>query len=1122
MGKNQSKEEQHDNEPELSAEEIRQRRLKKLEQISKEQEQEVEERKDENLHSPEKITHIESQQSKDAMRNLRLQATEKTAQEKAGSPSKTAMKSDQTNQNESTINEKGNSPSKNQSPQKNTSKPDISPENASNLIQISSEKHGGASNTDHDSSKIEAMTKPNHPVLEKHNQEVYNIHSFFEDIFQFTFYPQSLARNPDLRLLPDDDHFEVFTVEKFDDIVQKVLESTKYFSSDEKLIFLHNIYIRLLSSPLSDQIDQEKNKELRKIAMSYIISYLTSPEIFSSDIQPENPLNIRDLSCSLYDMFYSQLLQFDQDDFIKEFIVNVGEEDFDPIFTPVLKRVLRDCNECSIETVKKLVKGLELIELLFTVDKRFIDFFFNHYLFIPKSNLTGLTLQKLTIFGSALSITAFPEESNVLTLYFNDPMANLRHAEPTQNMLRFRINEVIDIVHRILENVMRIDAKYKRNILDWFYCCISVNEAKQKTFNMGAAVSSNGWFTNFVLLLTKFCHKLLEDVAKYPGWFKKIDVHYLKEKPIFNNVVLLNGKSNLYIPPSMGMDNENKNQESKYTFLTELVFLINHALFLQTKTIKSYTDFYRKLADAHRANPKSPETLQLYARKNAYDIQLLDPELTIYIHRLLAFNALFIISLTGTKLDKVDEACHEIFIASELLMIEKDENAVDTNASLPAYWAENIQEYLTFIRYYDSKTLQKNPLIFEINMNFIVRVLGSKNWIKNPHLKAGCTQLLATLIPRPENKGSATENFLFLFKDNPYFKQYLVPNLIRFFIEAEKTGSNNQFFDKFNYRHGCCMIINYLLKAVFPGDQTSYVKDSLEKLANQDSDTYLQFIMLYLNDIIYLMDESFEKLRKIKEYQDEVETPEFQALPYQEKHIRMANFEENKRLVQPFLALFYEYYGMIASITLVSRDFFLTDAIKDKFVTNLNHCLKQLNGKEALNLKVKNMKEFNFDPKLVLESIINVYLNFADKEEFYDAVVRDERSYDIELFLRTKQILEKLNLLDSDQIDKFDHMIRVLKEKEQEKKDEDKFISEITDIPDEFLDPILGEIMRDPVLLPTSNVIVDRLTITKHLLSDDTDPFNRAKLTKEMLIPQPELKKRIEEFFAEKKRERQK
>jgi len=44
-------------------------------------------------------------------------------------------------------------------------------------------------------------------------------------------------------------------------------------------------------------------------------------------------------------------------------------------------------------------------------------------------------------------------------------------------------------------------------------------------------------------------------------------------------------------------------------------------------------------------------------------------------------------------------------------------------------------------------------------------------------------------------------------------------------------------------------------------------------------------------------------------------------------------------------------------------------------------------------------------------------------------------------------------------------------------------------------------VMRDPVLLPTSRTIIDRSTIKSHLLSDAKDPFNRAPLAIEEVIP---------------------
>ena len=43
--------------------------------------------------------------------------------------------------------------------------------------------------------------------------------------------------------------------------------------------------------------------------------------------------------------------------------------------------------------------------------------------------------------------------------------------------------------------------------------------------------------------------------------------------------------------------------------------------------------------------------------------------------------------------------------------------------------------------------------------------------------------------------------------------------------------------------------------------------------------------------------------------------------------------------------------------------------------------------------------------------------------------------------------------------------------------------------------------MEDPVILLTSKTTVDRSTIRTHLLSDQTDPFNRMPLSMDDVIP---------------------
>lgn len=108
------------------------------------------------------------------------------------------------------------------------------------------------------------------------------------------------------------------------------------------------------------------------------------------------------------------------------------------------------------------------------------------------------------------------------------------------------------------------------------------------------------------------------------------------------------------------------------------------------------------------------------------------------------------------------------------------------------------------------------------------------------------------------------------------------------------------------------------------------------------------------------------------------------------------------------------------------------------------------------------------------------------------------------------------------------------------------------DAPDEFLDPIMSTLMLDPVLLPSSNVTVDRSTIARHLLrlvnssrstddslgttfgtqhpdsfdlcyftrSDQTDPFNRSPLTMDQIRPNEELKQQILQWLDEHKQQR--
>jgi len=70
-----------------------------------------------------------------------------------------------------------------------------------------------------------------------------------------------------------------------------------------------------------------------------------------------------------------------------------------------------------------------------------------------------------------------------------------------------------------------------------------------------------------------------------------------------------------------------------------------------------------------------------------------------------------------------------------------------------------------------------------------------------------------------------------------------------------------------------------------------------------------------------------------------------------------------------------------------------------------------------------------------------------------------------------------------------------------------------------MLAPSFIVILMD-LLLPVpacSGNVMDRASIIQHLLNDETDPFNRHPLKPEDLIPQPELKTKIDAYMEAKR-----
>jgi len=177
----------------------------------------------------------------------------------------------------------------------------------------------------------------------------------------------------------------------------------------------------------------------------------------------------------------------------------------------------------------------------------------------------------------------------------------------------------------------------------------------------------------------------------------------------------------------------------------------------------------------------------------------------------------------------------------------------------------------------------------------------------------------------------------------------------------------------------------------------------------------------------------------------------------------------------------------------------------------LNFNLTQLCGPKCKNLKVKTPEKYGWEPRILLGQLADIYLHL-DCDVFAAALASDQRSFRQELFEEAASRMEKANIRYGTPLAQF----RALGQKAQHIVIQNlKHDTDYSDAPEEFRDPLMDEIMQDPVILPSGKVM-DRSVIMRHLLNSSTDPFNRQPLSEEMLVTNSELKTRIQEWKAKK------
>ncbi|KAL4426229.1 hypothetical protein ABPG77_009844 [Micractinium sp. CCAP 211/92] len=440
---------------------------------------------------------------------------------------------------------------------------------------------------------------------------------------------------------------------------------------------------------------------------------------------------------------------------------------------------------------------------------------------------------------------------------------------------------------------------------------------------------------------------------------------------------------------------------------------------------------------------------------------------------------------------------------------------------LPEYFMEDLGELLLWVGRVRPDLVE--PRRMEDFMVYCTVFLGSPSCVRNAYLRGKMVEALHSYMPHEDSErqrhrqpASASEVAL-LFEVHPLVIQHMVGSLLQLYIDIEITDRHNQFYEKFATRQQIGEILVHLWG--MPQHRAAW-----RQLATDRRKLNVQFIHVLLNDSQYLLQEALNKLPQVQETERlQADAAAWAALPAEQQRERATALQQAQGQLKYY---FRQSSVVIKLMQLTAEDgsvcaCYFDDAVRNRTAKINDFFLKYLTvPEERRKLRLKEPEKFGWHPKELITQLaqIHLYLYRARQQEWVQAVAADTDYYGRapQLFAELTSVLRALGLLPADDVAALERMTADVEAYKSSVQEEEEAFE---DVPEEFEDPLLGGVMRDPVRLPSGNV-VERSSIAQQLLTDPRDPYSRQRCTEEDLVPLPELKARIEAWVAEQRSKR--
>ncbi|CAN3476366.1 E4 ubiquitin-protein ligase Ufd2p [Diutina catenulata] len=759
--------------------------------------------------------------------------------------------------------------------------------------------------------------------------------------------------------------------------------------------------------------------------------------------------------------------------------------------------------------------------------------------FFPDQDDDPLAYEHHTVLGQLLRLS--PLTPKATESYFSG-VPDLQH--PTQSALNGAYASVCadakvltERLYKVVDCLVRGGGDTRGAVLQWMAQVVNLSHLRRGSHADFAKLPSDGIMTNVSMILIKLAGPFLD----YPVYSKldKIHADYLDSGESLVDVAE-ESRVNASLDDARGwspMDRDaNFISHCFYLSLAYLHYGLGGVYNHYARNKSALKQYRQRIADINDGSVAGANPMMLTMMRNTVPrLQGLVREMECFQH---AVTALFSSAdFTTEVFDFVVGCCTYLlrvidpqhaypqqamaipfFRYQEVSQLDDAEflrsKAPEPWRFMPEFVLEGIINFCKFSTEFVGCPLVNNSEHkLAVFIEFTIVLLRCPELLGNPHMKSNLVELL--FIGALPMRNGSPGFFANVYATNPMVRDNLLFCLLDFYVSVEKTGASNQFYDKFNSRYHVSVILEEIWKG------SALYKQQLAEYSRTSVDFFVRFVARMLNDTTYLLDESFKELAQIHTLQVETRKraqgqPADDELGTDDEVAQ--NLEQAERTARSYSGLANKTIELFKLFTReVPQAFTLTEVV-DRLAAMVDYNLAALVGPKCSNLKVEQPEKYQFDPKRTLADLCTIYVNLAGQKEFMVAVSRDQRSFSLAHFQKAEQVLLNKTYTDAKLVAKFAAFAQAA---EAQRVSDERDESELGEIPDEFLDPLMFTLMTDPVVLPTSRISIDRSTIKAHLLSDPTDPFNRSPLKLEDVVADDELKAKIEAFKQSKRAARE-